>query len=83
MTTTKPARKITVEQSRKIARGVLAYRNSGVDPRTIDIEDQVNGHLAEVGLGWKLKPGTYIDGLDCQLIGAMAKTIRAAAIEKY
>jgi hypothetical protein len=83
MATTKPARQITVEQSRKIARGVLAYINSGADPREIDLEDQVNGHLSKVGLGWKLKPGTYIDGLDCQFIGAMAKTIRAAAIEKY
>ena len=82
MATTKPERKITVEQSRKIARGVLAYLGSGIDPRTVDVEDQINGHLSKVGLGWKLKPGTYIDGLDCQFIGTLAKTVRAAAVEK-
>jgi hypothetical protein len=77
------ARKITIAESTKIARKVLAYLNSGIDPRVVDVNDQINGHLAEIGLGWKLKNGTYIDGLDCQFIGAMAKNIRASAIEKY
>ena len=76
-------RKITIAESTKIARGVLAYLNSGIDPREVDMNDQINGHLKEIGLGWELKAGTYIDGLDCQFIGAMAKTIRAAAIEKH
>lgn len=77
------ARKITIAESTKIARGVLAYLNSGVDPRTVDMNDQINGHLAKIGLGWKLKDRTYIDGVDCQFIGVLAKTIRASAIEKY
>ena len=76
------ARKITIAESTKIARNVLAYLGS-VDPREVDVNDQIDGHLAEIGLGWKLKPGTYIDGVDCQFIGAMAKTIRNAAIEKH
>lgn len=76
------ARKITIAQSTRIARKVLFFIGS-TDPRSVNIEDQVNGHLAEVGLGWKLKPGTYIDGLDVQFIGVMAKTIRANAVEKY
>jgi hypothetical protein len=80
MTTT---RQITIAQSQRIARTVLAYLNSGPDPRTINIEDQIDGWLAAIGLGWKLKAGTYIDGLSCQTIGAMAQSIRAAAVEKY
>jgi len=46
-----------------------------------DVNAQIDGHLADVGLGWKLKDGTYVDGIDCQFIGKMAKTIRAAAVE--
>jgi hypothetical protein len=76
-------RQITINQSQRIARKVLAYLNSGLDPRTINIEDQIEDWLADIGLGWKLKPGTYIDGVDCQGIGAMSKSIRAAAVEKY
>ena len=76
-------RKITIAESTKIARNVLAYLNSGVDPRAVNVNDQIDGQLAAIGLGWKLKSGTYIDGLDCQFIGAMAKTIRASAVEKY
>ena len=76
-------RKITIAESTRVARSVLAYLNSGIDPRTVDLNDQINGHLAEIGLGWKLIARTYIDGIDCQFIGVLAKTIRAAAIEKY
>ena len=76
-------RKITIAQSTNIARKVLAYSNSGVDPRGVDMNDQIDGHLKEIGLGWKLKNGTYIDGVACQFIGVLAKDIRAAAIEKY
>ena len=75
------ARKITIATATKIARKVLAFIGS-VDPRSVNIEEQVNGWLADVGLGWKLKPGTCIDGVDCQFIGDMAKTIRANAVEK-
>jgi len=73
-------RKITIAESTKIARGVIRHLNR-VDPRMCDVNAQIDGHLADIGLGWKLKDGTYIDGIDCQFIGAMAKTIRAAAVE--
>ena len=76
-------RKITVKTATRIARNVLAFRDSGVDPRSVDMNDQIDGHLAEVGLGWKLKDGTYIDGIACQFIGVLAKDIRASAVEKY
>jgi hypothetical protein len=76
------ARKITVKTATRIARSVLAFLNSGIDPRTVNMEDQIDGHLAEVGLGWKLKEGTHIDGIACQFIGVLAKDIRAAAVEK-
>ena len=76
-------RKLTQRTATRIARDVLAFCNSGIDPRSVDMNDQVNGHLAEVGLGWKLKDGTYIDGIACQFIGVLAKDIRTSAIEKY
>ncbi len=75
-------RQITVATATSIARKVHASVNRASDPRTIDWNDRIDALLAEVGLGWKLKPATYIDGLDCQFIGDLAKTIRASAIEK-
>ena len=74
---------LTRNTSTRIARLVLKYLNSGIDPRIIDINAQIDGWLAEVQLGWKLKPGTYIDGVSCQFIGVLAKDIRNNAIEKY
>ena len=76
------ARQITIAEANNIARRVIRYINSGIDPRTINVNDQIDGHLADIGLGWKLKNGVYFDGLDCQFIGAMAKAIRSSAIEK-
>lgn len=43
--------KITHKNATKIARLVLKYCHSGVDPRTIDMNDQIDGHLAEIDLG--------------------------------
>lgn len=80
---TQATRKITVKTATRIARDVLAFLNSGIDPRTVNMEDQIDGHLAEVGLGWKLGEGTYIDGIACQFIGVLAKDIRSNAVEKY
>ena len=73
--------KITIEDSKKIAKSVLTllYR---VDPRTINIEDQIDAHLKNVGFGWKLKEGTYIDGLACNSIKILAHDIRLNAIER-
>lgn len=76
-------RKLTHKTATRIARDVLAYLHSGIDPRSVDMNDQIDGHLAEVGLGWKLKDYTYIDGIACQFIGVLAKDIRASAVEKY
>lgn len=76
-------RQITVATATSIARKVHASVNRSSDPRTINWNDRIDALLAEVGLGWKLQPCTYIDGLDCQFIGALFKTIRANAIEKY
>lgn len=75
-------RKITVSAATNIARKVHASVNRASDPRTIDWNEKIDALLSEVGLGWKLKPLTYIDGLDCQFIGSLSKTIRASAIEK-
>ena len=74
--------KITHKTATKIARLVLKYCHS-VDPRTVNINDQIDGHLAEIDLGWKLKDNTYIDGLACEFITVLAKDIRNNAIEKY
>ena len=54
-----------------------------VDPQTINIEDQIDAHLKNVGLGWKLKEGTYIDGVSIQSIKQLAQDIRNSAIEKF
>ena len=75
-------KKITIKDSKDIAKKVLRYRKS-VDPRMINIEDQINGYLKNIGLGWKLKEGTYIDGLACISIKVMAHDIRLNAIERY
>jgi hypothetical protein len=75
-------KKITHKTSNKIAKSVLTLLNR-VDPRTINIEDQIDAHLKNVGLGWKLKEGTYIDGLACHSIKKMANDIRFNAIERF
>jgi hypothetical protein len=74
---------LTRNISIRIARSVIKYLHSGLDPRYIDVNAQIDGWLADVQLGWKLKPGTYIDGVSCEFIGALARDIRANAIEKY
>lgn len=76
-------RKITIAESQSIARKVHASVNRSSDPRSVDWNDRIDALLADLGLGWKLRHGTYIDGLDCQFIGALAKTVRANAVEKY
>lgn len=75
-------RLITVATATKISRHVHAAVNRASDPRKINWNDRIDAFLSEVGLGWKLKSFTYIDGLDCQFIGRLATTIRANAIEK-
>ena len=74
--------KITIKQARYIAREVLKFLRRN-DPRTINIDDQINGHLKDIGLGWVLKDGTYIDGLACTSISVLAHDIRHSAIEKF
>ena len=76
-------KKLTHDSARKIARSVLKYLHSGIDPMTVNIEAQIDGRLAGIGIGWKLKPGTYIDGVACQFVGQLAKDIRSNAMEKY
>ncbi|UOF82423.1 UNVERIFIED_CONTAM: hypothetical protein [Bacteriophage sp.] len=77
------SKKLTHDSARKIAKSVLRYLHSGIDPTTVNIEAQIDGSLAGIGIGWKLKPGTYIDGISCQFVGELAKDIRSNAIEKY
>jgi len=74
--------KITHKTANKIAKSVLTLLHR-VDPRTINIEDQINGHLKDIGLGWVLKDGTYIDGVSIQSIKQLAQDIRSNAIEKF
>ena len=74
--------KITIKQARYIAREVLKFLRRN-DPRTINIDDQINGHLKDIGLGWVLKDGTYIDGVSIQSIKQLAQDIRSNAIEKF
>lgn len=73
--------KLTHATSTRIARNVLKCRNKS-NPRFFDINAQIDGWLAEVGLGWKLISGTYIDGLSCQFIKDLAKDIRLNAVKK-
>ena len=75
-------KKITIKDSKKIAKSVLTLLHR-VDPRTINIEEQINGHLKDIGLGWVLKDGTYIDGLAYTSISVLAQDIRHSAIEKF
>ena len=75
-------KKITHKTSNKIAKSVLTLLHR-VDTRTLNIEDQIDGHLKNVGLGWKLKEGTYIDGVSIQSIKQLSQDIRSNAIERY
>ena len=75
-------KKITHKTSNKIAKSVLTLLHR-VDPRTLNIEDQIDGHLKNVGLGWKLKEGTYIDGVSIQSIKQLSQDISSNAIERY
>ena len=75
-------KKITHKTSNKIAKSVLTLLHR-VDPRTLNIEDQIDGHLKNVGLGWKLKEGTYIDGVSIQSIKQLSQDIRSNAIERF
>ena len=75
-------KKITHKTSNKIAKSVLTLLHR-VDPRTINIEDQIDAHLKNVGLGWKLKEGTYIDGVSIQSIKQLSQDIRSNAIERF
>ena len=74
--------KITHKTANKIAKSVLTLLHR-VDPRTINIEDQINGHLKDIGLGWVLKEGTYIDGVSIQSIKQLSQDIRLNAIERF
>ena len=76
-------KQLTVKQSVAVAQKVHASVNRATDPRSVDWNERIDSILADIDLGWKLKPTSYIDGLDCQFIGALAKTIRASAVEKY
>jgi hypothetical protein len=76
------SRQITIKEATRIARKVHASVNRASDPRDVDWNGRIDALLAEVGLGWKLH-NTFIDGLDCQFIGSLAKTIRANAVEKF
>ena len=69
--------KITHKTSNKIAKSVLTLLHR------VDLEDQINWHLKNVGLGWKLKEGTYIDGVSIQSIKQLAQDIRSNAIDKF
>ena len=79
----KTMRKITIKKSRDIARKVLKFLNSAVGQRTYNIESQIDWHLKDIGLGWKLKEGTYIDGVSIQSIKELAQDIRNNAIERF
>ena len=76
-------RQITIKEATRIARKVHASVNRASDPRIVDWNDRIDELLADLGLGWKLRQGTYIDGLDCQFIGSLTKTIRANAVENF
>ena len=73
---------ITIKDSKKIAKSVLILLHR-VDSRTINIEDQIDAHLKNIDLGYKLKPGTYIDGVSIQSIKQLAQDIRSNAIERF
>ena len=72
---------ITIKTSQNVARRVLQFLNSGAGMRTFNVEDQIDGHLKDIGLGWVLKKGTYIDGVDTTSISNLSRAIRANAIE--
>jgi hypothetical protein len=74
---------ITIQQSQEVARKVHASINRASDPRFENWNDRIDAVLADIGTGWVLKSGTYIDGLDCQFIGSLAKTVRASAVERF
>jgi len=73
--------KITLSTATRIARSVLVYRHSGIDPRDVNMADEIDRQLAENGLGWALKEGVYIDGIACQFIGELARDIRLMAVK--
>ena len=76
-------RKITIKTSQNIARKVLKFFNSATGQLTFNFEAQIDWHLKDIGLGWKLKEGTYIDGVSIQSIKELAQDIRNNAIERF
>jgi hypothetical protein len=75
-------KKITIKDAKKIAKSVLNLLHR-VDPLTINIDEQINGHLKYIGIGWILKDATYIDVYASTSISALAHDIRNSAIEKF
>ena len=60
---------------------MLVYRHSGDVKSYHDMTDEIDRELAEIGLGWKLKEGTYFcDG--SQFIGELARDIRRMAVPR-
>ena len=71
--------KLTIAASKKIARSLLVNRAaSGFD---IILPDEIDRELAEIGLGWKLKEGTYFCD-SSQFIGELARDIRRMAVPR-
>jgi len=70
--------KITIAASKKIARSLLVNRESGID---IILPDEIDRELAEIGLGWVLKEGTYFCN-GSQFIGELARDIRRMAVPR-
>ena len=68
--------KLTIAASKKIARSLLVNRASGFD---ILLPDEIDRELAEIGLGWVLKEGTYFCN-SSQFIGELARDIRRMAV---
>ena len=60
---------------------MLVYRHSGDVKSHHDMPDEIDRELAEIGLGWVLKEGTYFcDG--SQFIGELARDIRRMAVPR-
>ena len=72
---------VTVKLAGKVAKNILRLINSGVDPRTLNIEASIEGELNHFApYQYKLRPGAYCDMVDQRTQGSLVAWIRSNAV---
>ena len=69
-------RQLTIREATSVARAINRIAHRLGNPPGFDWNDRINDRLLNIGLGFRLKESTFIDGLDCQFVKNLARTIR-------